>query len=172
MTPVLFWQEKYEVGKNYSSHKGEIGAFVWALKSLDSTLKIAPFIVDTDSMSVKYIQTLKTMKGVNVRWSEIIKEFIFVVIHTKVIMEDCISRELRHLPEPTEDDLWLEQDYESDPEPMFDLEEIARREATLENRSQTMWHLDNEMELGRSSRTTKPTQRMEPSRLQEQMFRR
>ena len=63
-------------------------------------------------MSVKYIQTLKTMKGVYVRWSEIIEEFTFVVIHAKVTVEDCISREPRHLPEPTEDDQRLEQDYE------------------------------------------------------------
>ena len=121
-------------------------------------------------MSVKYICTLKIMKGIYVRWSEIIEEFTFIVIHAKVVVEDCISREPRHLPEPTKEDLQLEQDYESDPEPMFDVEEIARREAALENRSKTMWHLDNEKELQRSSRTTKPTQRMEQSRLQEQMF--
>ena len=69
-----------------------------ALKNLDSLLKIAPFIVETDSMSVKYIRTLKTMKGVYVRWSEIIEEFTFAVIHAKVVVEDCISREPRHLP--------------------------------------------------------------------------
>ena len=59
----------------------------------DSMLKIAPFLVETDSMSVKYIRTLKTMKGVYVPWSEIIKEFTFTVIHAKVMVEDCISRE-------------------------------------------------------------------------------
>ena len=47
---------------------------------------------------------------------------------------------------------------------MFDLEEIARREAALGNRSKTMWRLDDEKELQRSSITTKPTQRMEQSR--------
>ena len=74
------------------------------MKNLDSLLKIAPFIVETDSMSVKYIRTLKTMKGVYVRWSEIIDEFTFMVIHSKVTVKDCISREPRHLPEPTEQD--------------------------------------------------------------------
>ena len=53
-----------------------------------------------------------------------------------------------------------------DPEPRFDLEEIARREAALENRLETMWHLDDEKELWRSSNTTKPTKRMEQSCLQ------
>ena len=61
------------MGQNYLSHKGETGAFVWALKNLDAMLKIALFIVETDSMSVKYPRTLKTMKGVYVRWSEIIE---------------------------------------------------------------------------------------------------
>ena len=74
--------------------KEKTGAFVWALKNLDSLLKIAPFIVETDSISVKYIRTLKTMKGVYLRWLEIIKEFMFAVIHAKVVVEDCISREL------------------------------------------------------------------------------
>ena len=42
---------------------------------------------------------------------------------------------------------------------MFDLEEIARKEAALENRTETMWHLDDDKELWRSSRTTKPIQK-------------
>ena len=64
-------------------------------------MKIAPFIVEMDSMSVKHIRTLKTMKGVYVRWSEIIEEFTFAVIHAKVVVEDCISREPQHLLEPS-----------------------------------------------------------------------
>ena len=68
-------------------------------------------------MSVKYICTLKTMKGVYVRWSDIIEEFTFTVIHAKVVVEDCISRELHHLPKPTREDYQLEREYESDPEP-------------------------------------------------------
>ena len=64
---------------------------MWALKNLDSMLKIALFIVETDSMSVKYIRTLKTMKGVYVRWAEIIEDFTFAVIHAKVVVENCIS---------------------------------------------------------------------------------
>ena len=76
-----FGRKNTAAGQNYSSHKGEMGAFVRALKNLDSILKITPFIVETDSMSVKYIRTLKTMKGVYVRWSKIIEEFTFAVIH-------------------------------------------------------------------------------------------
>ena len=64
---------------------------MWALKNLDSMLKITPFLVETDSMSVKYICTLKTMKGVYVQCLEIIEEFTFAVIHAQVIVDDCIS---------------------------------------------------------------------------------
>ena len=99
-----FGRKNTTAGQNYSSHKGKTGAFVWALKNLDSLLKIAPFIVETDSMSVKYIRTLKTMKGVYVCWSEIIEEFTFAVIQVKVTVEDYISMEPRHLLEATEQD--------------------------------------------------------------------
>ena len=40
-----FGRKNTTAGQNYSSHKGETGAFVWALKNLDSMLKMAPFIV-------------------------------------------------------------------------------------------------------------------------------
>ena len=82
---------------------------MWALKNLDSMLKITPFIVETDSKSVKYICTLKTMKGVYVPWSEIIEEFTFAVIHAKVVVDDCKYWEPRHLPDPTMEDYWLER---------------------------------------------------------------
>ena len=67
--------------------------------------------METDSRSVKHIRTLKTMKGVFMCWSEIIEEFTFAVIHAKVVVEDCISREPRHLLEPMEEDHLLERDY-------------------------------------------------------------
>ena len=78
-------------------------------------------------MSVKHIKTLKTMKGVYVCWLEIIEEFTFAII----LVEDCISIEPQHLPEPMEEDHQLERDYESDPEPAHDLENLAKKEASL-----------------------------------------
>ena len=75
-----------------------------------------------------------------------------------MVIEDCISREPRHLPEPTKEDLLLERDYESDPEPTLDLENLAKTEATLTQREETLWQIE---ELRRSSRVVKPTKRME-----------
>ena len=108
------------------------------------------------------------MKGVYVRWSEIIEEFTFAVIQAKVTVEDCISREPRHLPEPTKEDYLLERDYESDPEPGQDLEKLAKAEASLEQREETLWQVEEE--LRRSSRVAKPTHKMEQYRAQQQLF--
>ena len=105
-----FGRKNTAAGQKYLSHKEEKGAFMWALKNLNSLLTIAPFFMETDSMSVKYIRTLKTMKGIYMRLLEIIEEFMFTVIHAKVMVEDCISREQQHLPEPTEEDHQLQRD--------------------------------------------------------------
>ena len=90
---ILFWQQKYDSRSKLFITQRRNRSVRLALKNLDSLLKMAPFIVEMDSMSVKHIRTLKTMKGVYVCWSEIIDEFTFAVIHAKVVVEDCISRE-------------------------------------------------------------------------------
>ena len=102
------------------------------------------------------------------RWSEIIEEFTFAVIHAKVVVEDCISQEPRHLPELTREDCLLERDYESDPEPSHDLEKLAKAEAKLVQREETLWQMEEE--LRRSRRISKPTKRMEQYRLQQKLF--
>ena len=107
------------------------------------------------------------MKGMYVRWLEIIEEFTFAVIHGKVIVEDCISREPRHLLEPTMEDRLLKRDYESDPEPAQDLETLAKAEAALAQREETLWQIE---ELRRSSRVVKPTKWMEQYCLQQRLF--
>lgn len=58
------------VAQKYSSHKGEISAFIWALHNYDHLLKYGAFMVETDSMSVKPINNLKSLRGVYTRWSE------------------------------------------------------------------------------------------------------
>ena len=68
-------------------------------------------------MLVKYTHSFKTMHSVYICWAEIIEEFTFVMIHAKVTVEDCISRSLGHLQEPTPKNLEVEWDYEPDPPP-------------------------------------------------------
>ena len=91
-----------------------------------------------------------------------------MVIHAKVMVEDCISREPRHLPEPTEEDHLLEREYESDPEPAQDLEKLADAEAKLDQREETLWELQEE--LRRTTRVTKPSRKLEQYQLQKELF--
>ena len=46
--------------QNWSSHHGESATFVWGLTTYAWLLKRAPFLVETDSMSVKYIDNMKS----------------------------------------------------------------------------------------------------------------
>ena len=90
-----------------------------------------------------------------------------MVIHAKVVVEDCISREPRHLPEPMEEDHLLERDYKLDPEPAHNLENLAKTEAVPVWREETLWQIE---ELRRSSRVVKPMKRMEQYHLQQCLF--
>ena len=46
-------------------------------------------------------------------------------------MEDCVSRCPSHLPEPTQEELDMEKDWEADPPPHLDLEKLASKSAQL-----------------------------------------
>ena len=59
---------------NYSSHKGEMSALIWALKTYDFILKLKPFLVETNYMSVKHLHNLKDMKGVFTRWYKVVSK--------------------------------------------------------------------------------------------------
>ena len=50
-------------GQNWLSHHGESATFVWGLTTYVWLLKQAPFLVETDSMSVKYIDTMKNSRS-------------------------------------------------------------------------------------------------------------
>ena len=66
-TPVLLWEKKYSCRAELFLAQRKNRGFCVGTQNLDSTLKITLFIVETDSISVKYICMLKTMKGVYVR---------------------------------------------------------------------------------------------------------
>ena len=46
-------------------------------------------------------------------------------------MEDCVSRCPSHLPEPTQEELDMENDWEADPQPHLNLEKLASELAQL-----------------------------------------
>ena len=68
-------------------------------------------------MSVKYIDNMKNSRGVHARWAKLIGSYSFTISHAKVIVEDCVSRCPSHLPEPTQEELDMEKDWEADPPP-------------------------------------------------------
>ena len=121
-------------GRNWSSHHGESATFIWGLTTFAWLLKMAPFLVETDSMSVKYIDNMKSSRGVHARWAELIGSYSFTITHARVIVEDCVSRCPAHLPEPTQKDLEMEKDWEEDPPPHLDLEKLASQAAQLQSR--------------------------------------
>ena len=109
---------------NQQHSSGGLTTFAWLLKR-------APFLVETDSMSVKYIDNMKSSRGVHARWAETIGSYSFTITHTRVIVEDCVSRCPSHLPEPTQKELDMEKDWEEDPPPHLDLERLAKQSAQL-----------------------------------------
>ncbi len=118
-------------GRNWSSHHGESATFIWGLTTFAWLLKRAPFLVETDSMSVKYIDNMKSSRGVHARWAEMIGSYSFTITHARVVVEDCVSRCPAHLPEPTQKELDMEKDWEEDPPPHLDLERLANQSAQL-----------------------------------------
>ena len=76
--------------QNWLSHHGESATFFWGLSTYAWLLKQAPFLVETDSMSMKYIDMMKNSRGVHSRWAELIGSYSFSITHAKVIVEDCV----------------------------------------------------------------------------------
>ena len=130
--------------QNWLSHHGESATFVWGLSTYAWLLKQAPFLVETDSMSMKYIDTMKNSRGVHARWAELIGSYSFTITHVKVTMEDCFSRCPSHLPEPTQEELDMEKDWEPDPPPNLNLEKLATQSAKLQVRPERICHLEEE----------------------------
>ena len=62
------------------------------------------------------------------------------------MVEYCISREPRHLPNPTIEDQRLEREYESDPELKYNFTELANKEVSLGCRTETIWQLEESHE--------------------------
>ena len=82
-------------------------------------------------MSVKYIDNMKSSRGFHARWAELIGSYSFTISHAQVVVEDCVSRCPSHLPEPTQEELDMEKDWEADPPPHLDLEKLAIESAQL-----------------------------------------
>ena len=63
---------------------------------------------------------------------------------TPFIVEDCVSRCPSNLPEPTQEELDIEKDWEPDPPPHLDLKILAAKSAKLQVRPERICHLEGE----------------------------
>ena len=99
--------------QNYPSTKGELCAFVYALKKFEHILLFKKFIWHTDSGSLKYLQTMKDPKGIWFRWLTWIQQFNFEIRHRpgkENSNADAISRS-EHMPPPEPEDEEDEAEY-------------------------------------------------------------
>ena len=95
-------------------------------------------------MSVKYIDNMKSSRGVHARWAELIGSYSFTITHACVTVEDCVSRCPSHLPEPTQEELDMEKDWEDDPPPHLDLEKLANKAAQLQVRPERICQIQED----------------------------
>ena len=96
-------------------------------------------------MSVKYIDNMKNSRGVHARWAELIGSYSFYDLTRESDRGRlCVSRCPSHLPEPTQEELDMEKDWEPDPPPHLDLEKLAAQSAQLQTRPERICHMEEE----------------------------
>ena len=86
---------------NYSPHRGELSALMFALETYGHLLISHQFVVRTDSMSVKHLNTLKTLAGVYARNAEVLVRYDMILVHRPGklhYLEDAVSRIATHPP--------------------------------------------------------------------------
>ena len=89
-----------------SSHRGEISACVLGLSSFRHLLLLAPFKIRSDSISVRYLSTLKDQRAPFPRYFQLLADFTFTAEHRPGktnIPDDSVSRR-DDLPEMTREE--------------------------------------------------------------------
>ena len=95
---------KYEA--NYASVKGELAAVIWCFRKWEHLLRYRPFILNTDSSALRYINTLKQPSGIWFRWLQELTSYDFEVRHRPGRLNtnaDALSRADHH-PPPTKEE--------------------------------------------------------------------
>ena len=89
---------------SYSSSKGELGSLFLGLRKFEHVLRAKPFLLRTDSQSLKYLATMTEYRGIYSRWNSFISSFDFEVEHRPGRLQvnaDALSR-VRDVPEEVE----------------------------------------------------------------------
>ena len=98
---------------NYGSVKGELAAIVYGLRKFEHILRFRRFIVNTDSGSLKYLQSMKDPRGIQYRWLTEIQSYDFEIRHRPGRLNtnaDAISRS-GHMPPPSKEEEHEEAEY-------------------------------------------------------------
>lgn len=81
--------------KNYASFKGELLGAVWAVKTFDFYLRWTTFTLVTDHSPLVWLMTNNDLTGQYARWSLILQEYDFKVVHRPGVKHqnaDTLSR--------------------------------------------------------------------------------
>ena len=98
---------------NYASWKGELAALVYGVRKFHHILSYKKFLVVTDNTALKYLTTLKQVKGITARWIEELSGLSFEVQHRPGKLNknaDALSR-ATHLPKPSIEEEEQQQSY-------------------------------------------------------------
>ena len=90
--------------QNYGPTKGELYAVIFFLHYWRYYLSYRPFILRTDHMALKYINSMEAPAGMIQRWLHLLSQYTFTVIHRAGKAHqnaDALSR-APHLPPPDE----------------------------------------------------------------------
>ena len=114
LSQIQFGQEKLiacsarkttSIEQSYSSCKGELRAVLFGINKFDRFLAMSNFFfLITDSMSLKFLVSMKTSSKLFMRWSTQIFSYNFKVLHRRGKIHlncDILSREQSVLDEPT-----------------------------------------------------------------------
>ena len=87
--------------QNYPSHKGELAAAIMGMRKFEHILRFKPFILQTDSKCIEYLNSLKETRGIYARWLNFMQGFNYQVVHRPGVTNqnaDAISQ-MEDLPE-------------------------------------------------------------------------
>ena len=106
--PISFNARRLKSSESqYASHKGELLALIFAIKTYEFFLTGRKFLVRTDNSALTWLKTQKEPKGILMRWLRILSTYDFDIIHragTKHGNADALSR-TSHAPFLSEEEV-------------------------------------------------------------------
>jgi transposase InsO family protein len=134
--PCAYFSEKNSPAEcNYDIHDKELLAIVKSLKHWRSELLSLehPFTIITDHQNLRKFQTKQRLSERQVRWSSILEEFRFTLLHrpgTQSVVPDALSRREQDIPAGENDPRLLENNAILLPDHLFQTN-VVRLQSTI-----------------------------------------